>query len=273
MPSVHWGRGSVSVLLALLVACGAERDGDTAEPGSPSSGLPSVVSTLTPSTSSRTPLPSAPVTTASRGVACGDSPVPAGAADTTMAKADVDGDGRPDTVSIYRTGPAEQVSSWHLRVELGAGGGADLTLSGINPGPGAAPLAVIGGAKVDGDPSEEIWARVGAGASRSLVGLFVFRSCHLEPVILNREPAVLPVGGTVRIQTGVECTDADRDGVGDLVAYESESNDGTSFVGTGKLYHQAGATLTQAGTVPIAFSASDPASRRYTSFSCGTLRL
>ena len=260
------------MVLALLLSCGGdENGGERADPSGPSSVLPSIVSTVVPSTAPETPPPTAPVTTVTRGVACGGSAVPPGAADTTTATADVDGDGRGDSVSVYRVGPGDQIASWHLRAELAAGGSADLTLSGANPGAG--PVSVVGGAKVDADASEEIWARVGAGASRLLVGLFVFRSCHLEPVILNREPAVFPLGGTVRIQTGVECTDADRDGTPDVVAYEAESNDGTAFVGMAKVYRQSNATLTLTTMIPITYSISDPAARRYATFSCGALRL
>jgi hypothetical protein len=272
MPPVLRGRAALAVALVVLAACGGGGNGDDgASPGGPSSVLPSVVSTAMPTTVPDAPLPTAPVTTVSRGAACGESPVPAGAADTTTATADVDGDGRGDSLSVYRVGPADQIASWHLRAQLGAGGAADLTLSGANPAGG--PVSMVGGAKVDGDASEEIWARVGAGASRLLVGLFVFRSCHLEPVILNREPAVFPLGGTVRIQTGLECTDGDRDGTPDLVAYEAESNDGTAFVGTGKVYRQSNATLTLVATVPISYSVTDSAARRYGTFTCGALRL
>ena len=267
--------GVLAVVLAVAAgACGSDagdRRDRAAAPERSSSVVPSVVTTATPVMAS-TPTPTASSTTAGADAACTGAALPAGATDTTTAKADVDGDGGADAVSVYRTGPAEQIASWHLRAELAAGGEADLTLSGSNPGAGAA-LAVIGGAKVDADGAEEIWARVGAGASRPLVGLFVLRSCRLEPVILNREPAAFPLGGTVRIQTGLECGDGDGDGVPDLVAYEAESDDGTTFAGAGKVYRLADAALTLVATLPVRYSAADPASRRYTSFSCGSLRL
>ena len=67
---------------------------------------------------------------------------------------------------------------------------------------------MVGGADAGGDAAEEIWVRVGSGASSTILALFRFRECELVAVTLNGEPAELPVGASVANTSGVTCEDA-----------------------------------------------------------------
>jgi hypothetical protein len=110
---------------------------------------------------------------------------------------DIDADGLADTVRSYTVSATPSAGDWHIRVELAAGGGADLTLP-FDPAP--AGVTVLGGSyigsTVDPGPAgvrPAIFATVGAGASASIIGLYRLVGCSLAPVV-NGE---FPVGGGV----------------------------------------------------------------------------
>ena len=253
--------------MALLLAACSGGGGKAAKTGKTTTTKELAPPTTTLSASTLPPVTSATRTTAAP-VACPDSAQPDGAADVSSAQADVDGDGKPDTVKVYRLGPAAQIVSWHVRVERNGGGVADLALSGQNPGAGAVKL--VGGANAAGDGSDEIFVRVGSGASTVLVEAFAFRNCRVEALTLNGEPLVLGVGGSVTHQDGVECTDADNDKSSDLVAYSAQSTDGKAFRGTTKVYKLSGSTLTLSRTDDLTYTVPD---KQHTGFTCGSLTL
>lgn len=256
------GPTAFSLLVAVLLsACGGD-DGESAA----SSTTASVVTSVPALTAPTAPSTTTPATaTPSTRPGCADPAPEANATDVTSARADVNGDGRTDTVKVYRDGPPDQIASWHLRAELGGGGGADLVLSGVDPGPAA--VALVGPARVNGDASEEIWLRVGSGASTTLLGLFVFRACQLEAATLGGLQAVFPVGGSVRFRSGVECTDAG------LAVYEAEGEGSPAYTGTTTVHRLNGATLTAGDGEPLSYSVSDPSADRYGTFTCGALTL
>ncbi|MFN2503785.1 MAG: hypothetical protein ABR540_06055 [Acidimicrobiales bacterium] len=252
------GPTALCLLAALLLgACGGD-DGDSAASSTTVGAVTTVPALTVP----------APTSTAAPGTTkpgCADPAPEPGATDVTSGQADVNGDGRTDTVEVYRTGPPDEIASWHLRAELGGGGGADLVLQGDEPGPAA--VALVGPARVNGDASDEIWLRVGSGASTTLLGLFVFRACQLEAATLGGLQAVFAVGGGVRFRSGLECTDAG------LAVYEAEGEGSPAYTGTTTVHRLNGATLTAGDGEPLSYNVADPASGRYGTFTCGALTL
>jgi hypothetical protein len=193
---------------------------------------------------------------------CGPVDPPAAPQDEQQATGDVDGDGSPDSITTYRTGAADK-PEWHMLVEVTAGGGAET----IVQGDGQSPVNVIGGADLDGDGAAEIWAKVGAGASAEIVGLFRFAGCEVSAVQLNGGPASFPVGGSVGNTAGVDCAD------GKVIALAASSSDGETYETTKTSYGLADGTLTLSGTETGTAKANDPGFAAFTSFRCKDLVL
>ena len=123
--------------------------------------------------------------------------LPPGIIETAAKLIDVDADGLADTVRSYTVSTTPSAGDWHVRVELAAGGGADLTLP-FDPAP--AGLTVLGGAYIgsNADPGPDgarpaIFVTVGAGASASIIGLYRLVGCALMPITGGE----FPVGGGV----------------------------------------------------------------------------
>jgi hypothetical protein len=180
-----------------------------------------VVSTTTPTTiatpSSTTGTATSPTTspttsTTTAPAACPPvAALPVGIVETAAEPIDVDADGATDTVRSYAVSATPGAGDWHLRVELAAGGGADLTLP-FDPLP--AGVTVLGGTYVGSnvDPGPEglrpmIFATIGAGASAAIVGLYRLSGCDLV-VVQNTEfgaPAEFVVGASVMHTDGLRC--------------------------------------------------------------------
>jgi hypothetical protein len=166
---------------------------------------------------------------------------------------DVDADGLADTVRSYTVSAAPSAGDWHLRVDLAAGGGVDLTLP-FDPAP--AGVTVLGGAYVGSnvDPGPEgarpaIFAKVGAGASASIIGLYRLVGCSLAEVA-NGE---FPVGGGVVHTEHLRC-----EGVAgtSLLVYVTTEYDDVAAVHevTQTAYTRTGNALTVFGTPAISTS-------------------
>lgn len=204
-------------------------------------------------------------TTTSRVTTTTLEPCPSGStgAPTGQAEqADVDGDGELDAVFAVDGGDG----TWDLVVELARGGAPSLELQSFG-----ASFGVVGGADVDGDGTEEVWARTGAGASSTIVGLFRLDGCALEQVAVSAggPPVELPVGGSVGTASGVECRDERL-----LVHTATYVDDGSdSYDVATTTYELSDGELTQVSTGVVQVAASDPELLRYTTFSCGDLSL
>lgn len=248
------GRAARVVAAVALVALGALgagcSDDDEAAPE-------------TTTTSERTTTTEA-TTTTTQPPACGAVAVPPGAEELTEVPGDADGDGADDTLRTYRVG-----EEWHLQVELAADGGADLPL----PSFGGA-VGIIGGADVDGDGTDELWARTGSGASATIVGLARLVGCELVRVTFaSGELAELPIGGSVGTTSGLECRDAPDDPA-DLIGYTATLADGTTYEVAAVRFALEGTSLVEQGTDTSTVDALDgDAFLPVTSFRCGDLVL
>lgn len=250
-------RAALPVLL-LLAACGGDGDDDDAEPAESTTTTtapdePGTTAGPTPS-SAASPCPAVPPLPDSTAV---DEPV------------DLDGDGAPDALRSASPGGALVV-----QVELAAGGGAvvELPVFGID-GPG-----VVGPADVDGDGTDELWVRTGAGASASILGLVDLAGCDfLQVTFADGRPAELPVGGTVGTAAGIACEAVALDGAADpatqVTAFLASRQADDSYEVTATEYALDGTTLRELrqSTAPVA--ASSPDLPRYGSFGCDDLSL
>lgn len=199
-----------------------------------------------------------PGTTTTRAPACPAVSIPDAAEEVTELEGDADGDGTDDELRSYRVG-----EEWHLQVELAADGGSDLVLPTFGGGVG-----LVGGADVDGDGSEEVWARTGSGASASIVGLARLVDCQLLRVTFaTDELAELPVGGSVGTTSGVEC------GGDGLTAFTATLTEGSTYEVVATSYALDGTSLVERGTETTTVEATDDEFLRYASFSCGDLSL
>ncbi|MEO7429298.1 MAG: hypothetical protein ABIY48_07930 [Acidimicrobiales bacterium] len=244
-------------LLVLLVsalaaaACGGGRDHTTTTTSTTHRRTTTSTTTSSSSTTSR--------------AACDRVTVPAGATDTNEATGDVDGDRRRDTLRSYRVGAAE----WHLQVSLVAGGGADVVVTTYPDD----TVAVLGGADVDGDGADEVWARTGSGASATILGLARFEHCALTRVTFGGGGAAeLPVGGSVGTASGLACQ-AHLDPTADLSAYTATNTGDDRYEVRSVEYALEGTALVQTGTETTTATAGDAAFGRATSFTCRDLSL
>lgn len=235
----------VAVSGLVLVAC--SDDGDDEADGSTTTTAGDDATTTTEGDGTST--------TAGGGEACPTvAPPAADAASLTELQADVDGDGAGDAVSVYGT-----AEGWHLRVDLGAGGAAEETLTTV-----ATDTANIETTRdLDGDGDDELWVVVGHGASTVVYGLFDLDGCDLEAVELAGGPAEFAVGGPILLLQGVRCED---DGRIDHLGATSE--DGESFTTLDLTYQLEAGELVRVDDDSTTLTADDPAFAAYTTFDC-----
>lgn len=199
---------------------------------------------------STVPAETPPPTTAE--TVCVELPaVPADAVDSASAALDVDADGAPDTVRTYSVGAAPAGGSWHLRVELATGQGADLTLPD-DPAPAAAKVlgAAYIGSTVDPGPGgmrPAIFVTTGAGASTAIVSLFRFDGCEL--VTMGGGPP-FPVGAAATHAESLRCEGVAGES---LLAYRQVqlAGDGVNYEVIDTGYTRTGNSLSVYGAGPI----------------------
>jgi hypothetical protein len=239
------------IVLAAIGACGGDGE-DATERAS---------TTSTEAMTTTAPSAGDPTTTVP---ACPDVEIPADATDLVEVGADVDGDSQVDALRSYRLG-----EGWHLQVELHGGGGADLAMDTL----GGAGVEVLGGADVDGDGADEVWARTGSGASATIVGSARFTGCTLVRVTLPAgEPADFPVGGSVGTAAGLGC-EAAADPAGHLSTYTA-TNTGERDYSIQVVEHVLeGTVLRELGRRTEQATIGDDLFVRATTFRCGDLSL
>ena len=260
----------VTMLLGGLAACGD--DNETVAPPTTmppiSTSAADAVTTTAPAAVTTTRAGGATTTTVAGRRSCPARALPAGATDVVEkpGSGDYDGDGAADGLRSYRAG-----GMWHLRVEPAGGGAADLVVGEVAPGQA---VSALGGARVDGDRGDEAFAIVGSGASTTIVGLFVLRSCALEWATLNGDKAAFPVGGSVGSGGGLSCQQPDRVVVYETVLDQAATGSGEPvYAGTATTYRLTGATLARVSSATATLKTGDPDYLRYRSFACGSLRL
>lgn len=236
----------VAAVAALSSGCG---DDD------PSATTTTTETTTTSTTDAAPTTATAPTTTTP---ACGPVTLADGASEVTEVAGDADGDGSLDRLRTYVSG-----DEWHLQVELAAGGGADLVIPTFGGGVG-----IVGSADVDGDGAEEVWARTGAGASTTILGLARLVECGLVRVTSTTgEPAELPVGGSVGTTSGLECSG------GGLTTFTASLREGTTYDVVATTYALDGTALVPTDETTTVADALDDSFSRYATFSCGDLVL
>lgn len=199
-------------------------------------------------------------TTAAPVAACAAGPaVPAGVTDINSGPGDFDGDGRPDRLSTYRLAGA---GAWRVRVELLAGGSAEIELPAT-----AAGVKALGGAPLDVGPSQAALAVVGSDPAGVTVGLFVLRNCKLDRVTLAGAPAEFPVRTGATARNGLACQAAG------LVAYSATTTNGQTYAAASVSYLLEGALLDEVHRNTVQLGATDQALAAYGALTCGTLKL
>lgn len=241
---------AVVAVAVLASACGGDGDSDAAP-----------TTTAAPST---TDAPTSSTTDPSPPAACPPIDVPAGSTDVTEASGDVDGDGAADALRSYR-----RDDGWHLAVELAAGGGADTPVTTFDE----IGVSVLGGADVDGDGGDEVWARTGAGASATILGLARLVDCQLVRVTFGGgQPAELPVGGSVGTTAGLQC-EAHLDPSADLTAYTASNTGDSTYDVTSTEYALDGTMLVAGASQTSPATMGDDLFTRATTFTCDDLSL
>ncbi|MGH9086467.1 MAG: hypothetical protein ACRDYW_13545 [Acidimicrobiales bacterium] len=242
---------AVLALLLLGAACGDD-DGDAVRRAS-----------TTTTDAGPTSTTSADGTTSTTEITCQPARLPDDASDLEEGAGDVDGDGRVDELRSYRT-----ADGWHVQVELASGGGADLS-AGLTDAGG---FGVIGGADVDGDGADEVWARTGAGASAVIVGLARLDGCSLTRVALESgEAADFPAGGSVGTAAGLEC--AATDPSAHVTTYTASNTGDTTYTVEVVEHRLDGNVLREVARRTETTEVGDDLFARATAFRCGDLAL
>ena len=241
---------AVLALLLLGTACGDDDDG----------AVPRASTTTTDAGPTST---TAAETTSTTEVTCQPARLPDDASDVEEGVGDVDGDGEVDELRSYRT-----ADGWHVQVELTSGGGADLSTGLIDTG----GFGVIGGADVDGDGADEVWARTGAGASAVVVGLARLDGCSLTRVALeNGDAADFPAGGSVGTAAGLDC--AATDPSAHLTTYTASHTGDSTYEVVVVEHRLDGNVLREVTRRTETTEVGDDLFARATSFRCGDLAL
>lgn len=246
------GALALGTAAALLLGCSGGDDDEV----TPTTAARATTTTAAPAVTA------GPTTTAAVVPTCPPVAVPVEASEVAEADAEVDGDATADVLRTFLVGDV-----WHLQVAVAAGGGADLELATVDAG----GVGLIGGADVDGDGRDEIWARVGSGASATILGLVRYDGCALARVTIAGVPAELPVGGSVGSAAGVECRSPEVDA--DLSVFSAMHRDDSAYEVTATQYDLVGTELVPGGSATSSVDASDEAFVRYTSFACHDIGL
>ena len=206
-------RGSAIVVAAALIAAACSDDSraaDTQGTASTTTAAPTTTSTQEPTTTTQAP----PVTEPEP--ACpGSGALPGQAENNSLAAADTNGDGTADTLHSYTIGDPTVVGAWWLQVSFAGGGGGTLQIMDVGAGIGG--VRVYDGTDLNGSGKEEFFAKVGAGASVNILGLFEVVDCTLRRVTIDGQPTEFAIGGSINFVNGLDCIDLDVDGVNDFI--------------------------------------------------------
>ena len=177
---------------------------------------------------------------------------PSGPTDTGPAPAadDVDGDGRPDVVSLPTAGT--------LRIRYGTGLTDTVAFDAM-----AGEGRLLGIADADNDGRGEVFVHVGAGAYTDQTSVFRYVEGRLRLVTLDGKQMWLVSGASVRHSSSWAC----RPPHTPILVWSGESDDGTAYHGTLDSYRFSGAALTRISSRPLTADDLKPAPRH-----CGQIR-
>ncbi len=171
---------------------------------------------------------------------------------------DVDGDGRPDQVTLSAGGA--------LAVHY-SGGGSDV----VNLGQGTAgDQKLLGAVDADNDGHAEVFVRMIMGASAQIDTVLRYVEGHLRQVTTDGKPASLGYGASVRNQFTWAC----QPPTAAIVQASSTSNDNDqSFQGEVRRYRFAGSTMVLISRQAFSIRANAPIPGMPTGPGCGSLVL
>lgn len=261
---------ALALTVVLLASCGDDdsptanattteaTDTTTSTPSStvaPSTTAPP--STAPPTTETAAPQDTSPDSPASDDQCPGDGALPPDALAATLAGADVDGDGDVDTIHAYATG-TDTPTDWWLQVSFAGGGGSVLAID--TPGVSLSGVEARDGVDLNGDGTEEFFARIGAGATVAIVGVFDVIDCELVHVTLDGVPVQLSTGASIANISGFQCLDVDGNGANDfLVVYAGERlGESNDFEVTASQYALMDGTLDLILADGLAMTEGDP---------------
>ncbi len=201
---------------------------------------------------------------------CGGSGgLPSGAANHTLAAADVDGDGALDTIHTYTLGDPLADGGWWVQVSFASGGGDAMQL--IDSAIEFSGSIAINGYDINGDGRDEFFVKVGAGASSQLIALLDVPGCAIRRASLNGFDAVFIINGGLNFTSGITCTDIDGNGFNDLITTREGERIGATndFSITVTDYSYVSGQLNVVGTSDETISADDPTFIDYGRLACG----
>jgi hypothetical protein len=134
--------------------------------------------------------------------------LPSNAGCATEVTGDADGDGSPDTLTVYaRLGEDLRPRSWHMRLKTSEKTNVQELKAGT---PFSYPRA-IGSADVNDDGRSEWFVKTldlaGHGAAWKQLNLFVLEGSKLAIVTHGGDPLALRIGGISRFGEGIACPD------------------------------------------------------------------
>ncbi|MDW3218669.1 MAG: hypothetical protein R8F63_08645 [Acidimicrobiales bacterium] len=216
-------------LALLAAACGDDSDEAAPTTTTTTTTTEAPTTTAEPTTTTTTTTTEAPTTTAEPTTTTtaapttttvasqcpGSGALPGDAQYSTLAGADVDGDGDIDTLHAYATGDPDTPNQWWLQVSFTGGGGATYAVD--HPGALLSGVQANDGVDLNGDGTEEFFAKIGAGAAATIIGVFDVIDCEIVHVTVDGSPTELTVGASIGNFSGFECLDIDTNGANDFL--------------------------------------------------------
>ncbi|ONH28806.1 hypothetical protein BL253_18365 [Pseudofrankia asymbiotica] len=233
----------------LLTGCGSA--GDPGPTTGPDAGTTVSSSPATAVDGGRPPSTASPATGASHATTTppvsGTSNDPASGG-SSRAKDDVDGDGRPDQLSLSGGGV--------LTARYAAGGRDQVSLGQGVPG----DQELLGTADANGDGRAEVFVRVVMGANAQIVTMLRQVNGHLVRMSLDEQPSSLSSGGGGRNLFNWACEpDLGNPGAGQIVTWFAGSeDDGQTLQGEVRRYDFVGDALVVTYQEPFSIRADDP---------------
>ncbi len=246
----------VAVVAVISVSC-----------SSGSSNSLAAATTTTPTTTTVAATTTTPTTTTP---ACGgNGGIPVAAANHSIAAADVDGDGAPDTIHTYTLGDPMAAGAWWVQVSFASGGGNAAQI--LDPGVNLSGSRPIDGYDINGDGRDEFFATVGSGASAQIIAVFDVPGCTIRRASLGGVDAAFPISGGINFTSGIACTDIDGDGFNDFLVIRDGQRIGSTsnFTINVTNYSLLNGQLSQFSTAIETINTSDPTFADYGRLVCG----
>jgi hypothetical protein len=248
-------------LLGALAGCGGGGD-NVATPQDTTTTAPVTAPTTPPAVATTAPAPTASATPTPK-------PAPTRPVALPGKDGDVDGDGKPDQVTVANAPIGEGV--WAVTLKLTALG----TRRGQVHTESERPR-VVGVVDADADGFGEVFLTINEGASTSFWGVLRLVDGVVREVTKDGAQLSLGIGGSVSHGDGFACRDEVKANRGrELVIYTGDTTDGVTWEGTVTTYTWAAgrvvAVKERNETFPVGASGDDPRLRPYYDADCGSL--